>query len=65
MVRRAAAWSRLAPIVGILAVSGCLGRMESGIDLVLGVGARDNLLLAPISGNLGAFALFVGRLMNL
>ena len=65
MRSRIGLWSRLAPIVGVITVSGCLGRIENGVDLVLGIGAPENLLRAPISGALGGLALFFGRLTNI
>lgn len=65
MSRRVALWSRVAPIVGLLAVAGCLGRFENSVDLLLSVGASENLIRAPLSGAVGALSYLVARFVNL
>lgn len=65
MNRRVVFWSRLAPMLGLLAVSGCLARMENSVDLLFSVGAQENLLRAPLSGAVGALSYLVARFVNL
>jgi len=43
---------------------GCMGTLENGLDLVLGIGSQSAAQIAPYL-SLAAPAIFFGRLMNL
>lgn len=64
MCRQRPFWVRVAPLAGLLFANGCLARLESGWDLVLGIRAQDAAQIAPYLG-IAVPAIFFGRFLNL
>ena len=64
MRRKRPGWLRVVPLAGLLLANGCLARLESGWDLVLGIGAQENAQIAPYL-SIAVPALFFGRYLNL